>query len=208
LLIATLLIGSYILGSIPFGLLIVKAWCGVDIRKYGSGNIGATNVLRTAGKLPAVVVFIADVLKGFLPVMVAKHLFPGVLWMPVLGGLCSMVGHTASIFLRFRGGKGAATGLGIYLGLNPMAAGIGFAIFILLIWVTRYVSIASMIGAASVPVTFCIVHQPLPDRIFAIFATAYVVFKHRSNIGRLIQGAEPKWGEKAKVSEESHAEGN
>ena len=208
LLTAALLIGSYILGSIPFGLLIVSAWRGIDIRKYGSGNIGATNVLRTAGKVPAVLVFIADVSKGFLPVIVAERLFPGMLWMPVLAGLCAMVGHTASIFLRFQGGKGAATGLGIYLGLNPVAAAIGFAIWILLIRITRYVSIASMIGAASIPVTFCVVHQPIPDKVFALFATAYVVFKHRSNIRRLVQGTESKWGEKAKASEDSHAEGN
>jgi acyl phosphate:glycerol-3-phosphate acyltransferase len=208
LLIAALLIGSYILGSIPFGLLIVNAFRGIDIRKYGSGNIGTTNVLRTAGRGPAVLVFITDVSKGLVPVIAAQHLSPGMPWMPVLAGLCAMVGHTTSIFLRFQGGKGAATGLGVYLGLNPMAAAIGFVIWILLIRITRYVSIASMIGAASIPVTFFIVHQPVPDKVFAIFATLYVVFKHRSNIRRLLQGTEAKWGEAAKVSEDSHAEEN
>ncbi len=203
MLIAILLIGSYILGSIPFGLLIVRAWCGIDIRKYGSGNIGATNVLRTAGKGAAAVVFVADVLKGFLPVLIAKNLFPGVEWIPVTAGLMALVGHTASIFLKFRGGKGVATGLGIYIGLNPIVAGIGFVVWVLIVLATKYVSVASIAAAISIPVMFFIVRAPLPDKVFALFATVYVIVKHRSNIRRLIQGNEAKWGEKAKTVEAS-----
>ncbi|MCX6375241.1 MAG: glycerol-3-phosphate acyltransferase, partial [Armatimonadetes bacterium] len=101
---ALLLIASYVLGSVPFGLLIVKSWKGIDIRKYGSGNIGATNVLRAAGKGPAAVVFVADVLKGLIPVMVARRFFPGTPWIAITAGLLAMMGHTLSIFLRFRGG--------------------------------------------------------------------------------------------------------
>lgn len=196
-----LLIACYLLGSIPFGLLIVKAWCGVDITKHGSGNIGATNVMRTAGKIPAIIVFIADVMKGFVPVLVARAMFPEITWLPVIAGLMSMLGHTLSIFLKFKGGKGVATGLGIIVGLNPAIAGMGFGIWVIFVYLTRYVSLASMVGATSIGVLMFVFHQPLAYKLFTIAAVAFIIFKHRSNIARLVQGKEARWGEKVAIPE-------
>ena len=198
---ALLLIASYVLGSVPFGLLIVKSWKGIDIRKFGSGNIGATNVLRTAGKGPAAVVFVADVLKGLIPVMVARRLFPDTPWMAVSAGLLAMIGHTLSIFLGFRGGKGVATGLGIFVGLEPRAAGIAFGIWLVVLGLTKYVSLASMIGAVSIPVLMFAFGMPAAYKAFGVFAAAFVLLKHRSNITRLLQGKESRIGEKVAVSE-------
>lgn len=198
---ALLLIASYILGSVPFGLLIVKSWKGIDIRKYGSGNIGATNVLRAAGKGPAAVVFVADVLKGLIPVIVARQLFPDAAWIAITAGLLAMMGHTLSIFLRFRGGKGVATGLGIFVGLEPRAAGIAFGVWLVVLGLTKYVSLASMIGAVSIPVLMFAFGMPAAYKAFGVFAAAFVLLKHRSNITRLLQGKEPRFGEKVAVSE-------
>lgn len=199
--VAILLIGSYVLGSIPFGLLIVKAWCGVDIRQHGSGNIGATNVLRTAGKAAAVIVFLADVLKGLIPVAVARHFLPDMPGVTIAAGLLSLVGHTASIFLKFRGGKGVATGLGIFIGVNPLVAAIALGVWTLVVLTTRYVSVASIAGATTIPIMMFAFSQPTPYKVFAIFAAAYVVAKHRSNIARLARGIEPRLGEKTKTPE-------
>ena len=198
---ALLLVASYLLGSIPFGLLIVRAWKGIDIRKYGSGNIGATNVLRAAGRGPAAVVFLADVSKGLAPVLAAQRLFSETAWMAVAAGMLAMIGHTLSVFLKFRGGKGVATGLGIFIGLAPPAAGIAFAVWLIVLGITRYVSVASMIGALCVPVTMCALGTPLPYKGFAILAALFIIIKHRSNISRLLRGSEPRIGEKVAVSE-------
>lgn len=198
---AAVLIGSYVLGSVPFGLLIVKAWRGIDIRKYGSGNIGATNVLRTAGRGPAVVVFAADVLKGLAPVIVAARLFPTAAWIVVAAGMSAILGHSLSVFLRFRGGKGVATSLGVIIGLDPRAAGIGFSIWLVVVGVSKYVSLASILAVVSVATLMWLFDAPQPYRMFAIIAAVFVIARHRSNIIRLLQGQEPRWGEKVNVQE-------
>ena len=195
------LIGSYILGCVPFGLIVAKAWKGIDIRKYGSGNIGATNVLRALGPGPAVVVFVADVLKGLAPVTVAKHFFPFSAWIAVASGMLAILGHSLSIFLRFRGGKGVATGLGVIIGLDPRVAGIGFGIWLIVVGISKYVSVASISAAVSIPVAMWIFHLPIEYRIFALAAAIFVIAKHRSNIVRLIRGKESRLGEKINITE-------
>ncbi|HUV05267.1 MAG TPA: glycerol-3-phosphate 1-O-acyltransferase PlsY [Armatimonadota bacterium] len=197
---AAVLIGSYILGSVPFGLMICKAWRGVDIRKYGSGNIGATNVLRALGPGPAAVVFGADVLKGLMPVALARQLFHEVAWMAVACGMLAVLGHSLSIFLRFRGGKGVATSLGVVVGLDPRVAGIGFGIWLLVVLLSRYVSAASVVASASIPVLMFVFGLPPVYKLFAVIAAAFVIFRHRANVARLLQGKEPRFGEKINVT--------
>lgn len=200
MLIAAILIGSYLLGSIPFGLIIVKAWKGVDIRQYGSGNIGATNVLRIAGKGPAAIVFIADVSKGLIPVYVAQQIAHND-WLTMAGGMAAIVGHATSVFLRFRGGKAVATSLGVIVGLDPRVAGIAFGLWLVLVMLTRYVSIASITVTISiVPLMFAF-HSPVAVKVFGAVASAFILIKHKSNISRLIQRTEPRIGQKVKLPE-------
>ncbi|MFA6666656.1 MAG: glycerol-3-phosphate 1-O-acyltransferase PlsY [Armatimonadota bacterium] len=199
--IAFLLCAGYLLGSIPFGLIIGKVICGIDIRKTGSGNIGATNVLRTLGPGPGGAVFILDVLKGFIPVFIAKDLFEGLPLLVIACGVAAVMGHTFSIFLKFRGGKGVATGLGVVFGLNPAIGAIGFGVWAVLVFLFRYVSLASILAVAAVA-SMCWVSGMNP--IYSGFITlisALIIIKHRSNIIRLLQGKEARWGEKANKSE-------
>lgn len=203
-----ILVASYILGSVPFGLIICKLWKGIDIRTYGSGNIGATNVMRSAGKAPAIVVFLADVLKGFVVVSAAKHFFPMLDWLPVVAGMLSILGHSASIFLRFSGGKGVATSLGVVVGLDWRVAAIGFGLWVITVTVTRYVSCASILASASVPVFVFVFQQPVSYKVFAILAASFVIMRHHSNIKRLMQGKEPKWGDKIKILESNNDKRN
>jgi len=194
---AILLILSYFLGAIPFGLIIGKAWRGIDIRDHGSGNIGATNVFRTLGPGPGTVVFVADVLKGLMPVVAAKQIAPGIGWLPVAAGMSSILGHTLSVFLKFKGGKGVATSLGVAIGLTPIIAAIAFGLWVAIFAVTRYVSVASMLACIGVPVMMWATDCPLEYRLFGMLVGAYVIVKHRSNIVRLIQGKENRFGGKA-----------
>lgn len=191
-----MLVSAYLLGSIPFGLLIVKNFCGIDIRSVGSGNIGATNVLRAAGPKLAAVVFAMDVVKGLIPTLAAKQLFPGEAWIIVATGMAAIMGHTLSLFLRFKGGKGVATGLGVIIGLDPRIAGIGFGIWLLIVAITKYISLASIIAAVSITTMMCLFHQHIAYQIVVTFVAAFVIFKHRSNMVRLIQGKEPHIGQK------------
>lgn len=193
---AILLMFSYFLGSIPFGVIVGKMMRGVDIREFGSGNIGATNVYRTLGPGPGIVVFASDVLKGLIPVLIAKQIVPGVEWFIVLTGMMAILGHTLSPFLKFRGGRGAATSLGVAVALVPLIAAIVFVAWVLIIAVTRYVSLASMLAAASAPVLMWVVRSPMEYRIFGVFVAAYVIVKHRDNIVRLVQGKENKFGKR------------
>ena len=203
---ALVFVVSYILGSVPFGLIIGKTFCGVDIRKFGSGNIGATNVLRALGPKPAAAVFAADVLKGLLPVVLAKSMFPQVPWIVVVSGMVAILGHTFSIFLNFKGGKGVATSLGVIIGLDPRVAGIAFALWVIVVAFTKYVSLASILAAVSIPVLMHVFHAPIEYQILSLVASVFVIAKHRSNMTRLLQGKEAKWGEKVKVTEGKHAQ--
>lgn len=192
-----LLILSYLLGAVPFGLIIGKAWRGVDIRRFGSGNIGATNVYRTLGPGPGILVFLADVAKGLIPVLAAKHLASETAWLGVAAGMSAILGHTLSIFLKLRGGKGVATSLGVGVGLVPVIALVAFGLWVLVFCVTRYVSVASVLACIAVPVLMWMTGSPLEYRVFGAVVAIYVTVKHRGNIVRLIHGTENRFGKKS-----------
>ncbi|HEY3297391.1 MAG TPA: glycerol-3-phosphate 1-O-acyltransferase PlsY [Armatimonadota bacterium] len=197
-----LILFGYLLGAIPFGYLVGKFWKGVDITKIGSGNIGTTNTFRVLGPGPAAAVFVLDVSKGFVPIFFAQKLSPASPWLHVVVALITILGHTLSVFLKFKGGKGVATSLGAIIGLNPLVAAIAFGLWVLFTAVTRYVSVASLVAAVSIPVMMFAFGLNAPYKIFAIVAATYVIYKHRSNVDRLLHGTEPRFGQKVKVEEE------
>jgi glycerol-3-phosphate acyltransferase PlsY len=182
---------AYIAGSIPFGLIFARAK-GVNLRAVGSGNIGATNVARALGRKWAIVVLLADAAKGFAPVVLGRHL-----GLPprdvALAGLCAIVGHMFTIFLRGRGGKGVATSLGVALALSPLAALCGFGLYITAYLLLRLSSVGSLLGIWSFPV-FAVVlgGMPSPYLYLATAVAVLVTIRHRQNIGRLLRGEEKK----------------
>lgn len=196
---------GYLLGSCPNGFLIARSR-GIDIREHGSGNIGATNVLRILGKKCGYLVFFLDALKGFLAVVIAHYLAAkaGVTrWelIGITGGLACILGHTFPVWLQFRGGKGVATSAGVLLGLMPVAVASVFLVWLILFKVTRYVSVASIAAATALPVFVAfylyrhIISGPslLP---FSILIAGVVVWRHRSNLGRLWHGTEERFASK------------
>jgi glycerol-3-phosphate acyltransferase PlsY len=185
-----ILIGSYLLGAIPFGLLIAKWWAGIDVREHGSGNIGATNVYRVVGKKAGIVVFILDVLKGLIPPITAQLLHTGVLWQ-VLAGLMAILGHTFSPFLGFKGGKGVATGLGVLFGVSWKVGLGGWIVWGITLLISGYVSLGSILACISLVVLALVFHPG--DYVRLLFCAAICVlgiFNHRSNIRRLLNGTE------------------
>lgn len=195
---------SYLLGSIPFGYILVRFFRGVDVRSVGSGNIGATNVARSGGKSLAIATFLLDAFKGWLPVFVVLHK-PGIaaavsLSLPTLASiaaLSALVGHVFTVWLSFKGGKGVATGLGVFLALAPRAALLALLIFAIVVGFTRYVSLASILAAAAFPAILCWLERdsfPVPALLMAAGAALLVIFRHRQNIGRLWAGTENRFG--------------
>lgn len=191
-LVLTALMG-YLAGSVSFGIIVTKLFKGVDIRKYGSGNTGVTNVLRTVGKGPAALVLAGDVLKGLVSVYIGFYLGDNSLVYAIVGGLAVIAGHTYPLYHGFKGGKGAATGFGVILGLIPDITLIAAIVFILTIILTRYVSLGSILGAFSVPVSAVILHKPAPILAFCVLAAGFVIYRHKSNIIRLYQGKENRF---------------
>ena len=200
---------SYLLGAIPFGFLIARAR-GVDIRSVGSGNIGATNVARALGKGIGILVFVLDVLKGFLPTLAARIWLHGEAeGMPlavVLTGLAAIVGHNWPVTLRFKGGKGVATSCGVFLALFPTGLAIALGTWVLVVAVTRYVSLGSMVGGAALFLAACLIpDQPFGRAqvsltVFTGLAGLISVLRHRANIGRLLKGTENRIGGKKEDS--------
>ena len=186
-------VGSYVLGAIPFALIIGLVWRGIDIRKFGSGNVGATNILRTLGPVPGGLVFLLDTGKGFAAIRIAMALGASP-WVVVGSGMASVVGHTASPFLGFRGGKGVATSLGVCIGLGPVPALLAFAIWIVFVAIWRYVSLASIVAATSMPFLFLAFRSKIEDQAVLIPAALLILIKHRTNIRRLMNGTEPRFG--------------
>ena len=195
---------SYLLGSIPFGYILVRTFLGVDVRSIGSGNIGATNVARSGGKKLAIATFLLDAFKGWLPVFVVLHK-PGLaaavgLPLATLGtvaALAALIGHMYTIWLRFRGGKGVATGLGVFLALAPRAALLVLAIFTIIVIATRYVSLGSLVATAAFPAVVCWLERdsfPPAALLMTAAAALLVIFRHRQNIGRLWSGTENRVG--------------
>jgi acyl phosphate:glycerol-3-phosphate acyltransferase len=184
---------GYLSGAIPVGVLVGRAW-GFDPRTVGSGNIGATNVARAGGKIPAAVTFMADVFKGFIPIELARFvlgLAPSALAMI---GFAAFTGSIASVFLKFRGGRGVATSLGVWLALAPKPIGIVAGVFGVMLALTRIVSLASLMGALALPPTVAALDCPAPYILLAIIMTALVLLRHSENIARLIRGEEPSIG--------------
>ncbi|MFI5385967.1 MAG: glycerol-3-phosphate 1-O-acyltransferase PlsY [Fimbriimonadales bacterium] len=187
---ACLFIAAYILGAVPFGVLIGRAK-GVDITKVGSGNIGATNVGRAIGKGWAVLVFLLDVMKGLAPVLLARSIDDD-RWMWYLVGLAAVAGHCASPFLRFKGGKGVATSLGIVFGASPIAAAGGFAVFLVLFPITGYVSLSNIIAVGCAVIVGAIIRDWTYVEVGTLIFL-FVLYTHRANIKRLRDGTEPKF---------------
>ena len=182
---------SYLLGSIPSGLICGKLLWGVDLREHGSHNIGATNAWRTLGKGPGILVFLLDFLKGFLSVWLGMHLVGTPLSM-VLCGIFAILGHSCSLFLRFRGGKGVATGLGVIAMLMPGTTMIVFLLWLAIVYGTRYVSLGSCVAAVFVPIVAWGLGSPAEYIVFGLLAAILIVARHKSNIIRLMNGTESK----------------
>ncbi|MCS7245337.1 MAG: glycerol-3-phosphate 1-O-acyltransferase PlsY [candidate division WOR-3 bacterium] len=181
---------SYVLGSIPFGYIISKLK-GIDITKLGSGNIGATNVGRYLGKKYFFIVLFLDALKGFVPAMIFKTLYG--IEHGVVAGLFAVLGHSFSIFMKFKGGKGVATGLGISLALIPIETLLGFLVWFLVLYITKIMAIASIISAISVFALVLLLQKSLLIKIVAGILAILIVIRHRSNIERIMKGQEPKF---------------
>ena len=204
LILPAVLIGSYLLGSIPFGYLAGRL-AGIDIRKVGSGNVGATNVVRVLGKRYGYPVFAFDFLKGVAAVAISMLVAPGrppALNSPeifgILAAISSVLGHLYPPWLKFEGGKGVATSAGALLALTPVATLIGVAIWIIVFWLTRYVSLASITAAVLLPIVILVLgshdrYNWKPLVYSSIAVAAVVVWRHRSNLSRLMHGTEPRF---------------
>lgn len=182
---------AYLLGSIPFGYLLVRWKTGVDVRATGSGNIGATNVLRTTGRLAGVATLLLDIGKGYLAVWIARQwTSESPLWMS-LAALAVIAGHAYSVFLGFKGGKAVASFVGAFLCLTPFAVAMEMIVFATVVAWTRYISLGSIVGAATFPLAvWLLVQPPVPIWAAATIACAFIIYKHRSNLERLRQGRE------------------
>ena len=194
---------AYLLGSIPVGYILVRIFRKEDIRATGSGNIGATNVARSGAKGLGILTLLFDLLKGVAAVLVAAHFAPGTPGFPsdlaVAAGIAAVLGHVFPVWLGFKGGKGVATALGVFLAIAPLAALCALGVFIVVFAITRYVSLASILAAVMLPV-FCLLWMPDRSPVFVggvIFLALLVIAKHHANIARLMAGTEPKIGRKA-----------
>ena len=199
------ILGGYLLGSIPFGFLIGRA-CGVDVRTVGSKNIGATNVYRTVGKGWGFLAFACDFLKGLAPTLVAKGVAssvgadPALVHLPLAVGVACVAGHTLTVFMKFKGGKGVATAFGMLIGLTPLLVLSAFALFVATVALSHYISLGSCLSAAFLAVAVWIPFAPLgslgyrdlPLCVLVTLISVFVIVKHRSNIRRLLAGNENK----------------
>ena len=189
---ATLIIFAYLLGSVPTGYLM-GAWMGVDVRAAGSGNIGATNVARVVGKGQGILTLAADVAKGLIPVFAALQLgFTST--MAALVGVAAFLGHLYPVFLKFHGGKGVATALGVYAGLAPLATLAMMVVFAAVALASRIISLGSMAAALSAPVTLWFFSYPPAVVGLSAFIAALIILRHRGNLRRLLAGTEPRFG--------------
>ena len=186
-----LLICAYLLGSVPTGLLLARAF-GVNIREAGSGNIGATNVYRTMGRKVGIVTLIGDCLKGLIPVLAAKWLGLPDVWIAAIG-LAAFLGHVYTIFLGFKGGKGVATALGVFLGTSPLSVLLALAVFALVLYRWRFVSLASISAAALIPVLVWLTGGNPAVILMSLAIACIVIVRHRENISRLKAGTESKF---------------
>jgi glycerol-3-phosphate acyltransferase PlsY len=193
-----MILAGYLLGSIPFGYLLVRMRSGGDIRAMGSGNIGATNVARTSGWSVGVATLLLDAAKGFFAVWLAGYYSGGNIRLMMFAGLAAILGHVFPVWLGFAGGKGVATALGVFLAVCWPAAAAAVVLFLIVVMFWRYVSLASVSAAAALPVLFYMLYAPghaPPTAVSAstLLAAAIVIIKHRGNIERLLAGTEPRF---------------
>lgn len=205
---ALVLMGSYIVGSVPTSFLAGKILKGIDIRNYGSGNVGATNVHRVLGLKAAISVVFIDVFKGALPIFILSllhdlghlDLSPHRLDLLKIGaGMAVVVGHLFPVFLGFKGGKGVATSSGVFIGLSPISMLIVLAIFFVIVILTRYVSVGSIVGALLLPILISLRGEGIFIVLFAGVTSALVILKHIPNIKRLLRGTEYRFGERVNL---------
>jgi len=194
------IVASYVIGSIPTGYLVGKIVKNTDIRTLGSGNLGATNVFRSIGKKWGIVVLLLDMLKGYVAVAIITSLFQSdfltIPYLKILYGVCAICGHNWTLFLKFKGGKGVATSCGVILSMFPKALGLGLVVFVIVVYLTRYVSLGSIIGALCFPIFLYLCYRGVDG--FGVYfggsllLVAFIVVRHHSNIKRLIKGEEHK----------------
>ena len=208
--IVLVVLASYLLGALPFGLLMAKLVKGIDVRRYGSGSTGMTNVLRTIGVVPALVVLALDAGKGIAAVFLARALDAG-LAVEATSALAALIGHNWSVFIRFQGGKGIATGVGALCALSPIAGLIALAVGVPTIALSRYVSLGSVLGATTGAIAVPVLAMADPSMPLGVPSYGYAIYtsigvplillKHRSNLARLLRGQERKLGESVPLSE-------
>jgi glycerol-3-phosphate acyltransferase PlsY len=191
-------VAGYFLGSIPFGYLLVRFFRHEDIRETGSGNIGATNVVRSGAKGLGIATLLLDLGKAYLAVMIARHLAPGNYDVAVAAALAAVVGHMFPVWLGFHGGKGVASGLGVFLALTPLSGVCILAVFIVVVWLTRYVSLGSIVASITLPVFAWIFLRPQSVWTMLGFCliAALIIAKHWGNMKRLMAGTESRVGQK------------
>ena len=184
---------AYLIGSIPFALILARRYGAADLRLVGSGNLGAANVMRASGAAAGVIVALLDMAKGAASVWIAARIEPGPV-VPAAAGLAAIVGHVYPVWLQFRGGKGVATACGVFSMLTPLALPPALAIFTVAVWLTKYISLGSVLASVALPPLAYALGSSAPVVIAACAAAAIIVFRHRANVGRLRTGTERRLG--------------
>ena len=187
---------AYLIGSIPFALILARRWGAADLRRVGSGNLGAANVLRASGVTAGVLVAALDIAKGAVSVVLAQRL-GGAGAGPAAAGVAAIVGHVYPVWLGFRGGKGVATACGVFTVLTPLAVPPALAIFLAGVWITKYISVGSVLASVALPTAAYVTGSPGPVVGAAVAASALILFRHRSNLARLREGTERRFGARA-----------
>jgi len=184
---------AYLIGSIPFALLLARRFGAIDLRRVGSGNLGAANVMRASGLTAALLVTVLDMTKGAASVWLAARDHAGAA-LPAAAGFAAIIGHVYPLWLRFRGGKGVATACGVFAVLTPLAVPPALAVFVAVVWLTKYVSLGSVMASIALPPLAYALGSPAPEVAAAAAAAALIVFRHRSNVLRLRTGTEHRLG--------------
>jgi len=191
--VASLVVAAYLIGSIPFALILARRWGAPDLRRVGSGNLGAANVLRSSGVLAGVTVMLLDIAKGAGSVMLAQR-FDGGGVAPAAAGIAAIVGHVYPVWLKFRGGKGVATACGVFTVLTPAAVPLTLAVFVTSVWISKYISVGSVLASIALPLIAYAIGSPLSAFAAALSTSALIVVRHRTNLGRLRAGTERRLG--------------
>lgn len=194
-----LLLAAYLLGSVPFGYIVGRVR-GIDVRQHGSGNIGASNVMRLFGVPAGILVLLLDALKGYMGVAMMRMAGYDTPELLLLAGLCAVAGHTWSVFLRFRGGRGVATSLGVLIALAPAVAAVAFFTWVVVLLLTRYISLSSVVAGAVLPIAMILFKQPGVYILGGFVIFMLDVYRHVPNFRRLLAGTEPKIGHRVEVT--------